>query len=265
MARKGSRRNYRKGGNPKQMMMQGGNPKQMMMQGGNPKQMMMQGGNPKQMAMMQGGAGAAENAINVYGNTDQQHAMVGRGNEIAYNMSAVTGGAAPLAPMVVAADPGMSQQSQVVATVNSAGGATQALIPSVGGGVLTDVLVPTVLVAANHFYKRSRSSSKKRTYRRGGAYGPANLPQLEAQLGDLQTNGVNSSIVQNAIANPSGSPAALSTVNVGQLNATKGGKGCGMIIPVFIKSMSRKFYKKSRSTRRKSARKSRGKGRKGRK
>lgn len=174
--------------------------------------------------------GSAAYTASVYGGPGQQQAMEGRGNEIAYNQAAISGGA--VASLMPAQYP--------------------------GGGILTDVAVPVALVAANHFYKpRAQSSKKKygRKFRRGGA-GAADLPRLEAQLLDVQTNGINSDIVKAFAANETNNaPAGI--VNVEQLN-TKGGKGCAIMMPVFLKSLSRKFYKKSKGKRR-SSRKSRGK------
>jgi hypothetical protein len=80
---------------------------------------------------MTGGAGAADYAISVYGNTDAQHAVPGS-NVIAMNN--------PDAPVVAPVTGGNRG----------------------GRGMLTDMAVPALLLYANNKFKRGRSAKKMR-------------------------------------------------------------------------------------------------------
>ncbi len=88
-------------------------------------------------AGMTGGSGAAENAIRVYGNTDEHHAVTGS-NVIAMNN--------PNTPIV--ANPAMT------------GGKRG------GRGVLTDVAVPALLLYANNTFRRRKSMRRTRKNRK---------------------------------------------------------------------------------------------------
>jgi len=89
----------------------------------------------KRRTSMKGGFGGADNAISVFGDMKDQHASSG-GNTIA-----------------------MSQ-------IKCGGGKVR------GGNMVTDLGVPAVLVAANHFYKK-RNGTKKGGKRRGTKKGGA--------------------------------------------------------------------------------------------
>jgi hypothetical protein len=98
-----------------------------------------------QAASMSGGAGAADWAISVFGNTDSQHAAAGT-NVIEMKNPEVT--VAPVAAEVKGGGRG-------------------------GRGVLTDVAVPALLLYANNTFNRRKSmkrvkkSRKSRKSRRG--------------------------------------------------------------------------------------------------
>ena len=100
-----------------------------------------------QVASMSGGAGAADWAISVFGNTDSQHAAAGT------NVIEMRNPEVVVAPQ--AAD----------AAVKGGGRG--------GRGVLTDVAVPALLLYANNTFKRRKSmkrvkkSRKSRKSRRG--------------------------------------------------------------------------------------------------
>jgi hypothetical protein len=84
---------------------------------------------------MQGGAGAADYAIAVYGNTNDQHALPGT-NVIA---AKAVGGR------------GRKQKQQ-----------QQEQQESQGGNIITDIAVPAILITGNQLYKRKRTNKKYR-------------------------------------------------------------------------------------------------------
>jgi hypothetical protein len=91
-----------------------------------------------QAASMTGGAGAADWAISVFGNTDSQQAVAGSNVIEMKNPEAV-------APPVVAEVKGGRRG---------------------GRGVLTDVAVPALLLYANNTFKRRKSMKKSRKSRK---------------------------------------------------------------------------------------------------
>lgn len=83
--------------------------------------------NYKKKSLKKGGAGAAEHAIAVYGNGNEQHAV--------------------------------SDVSNVIATKNGGG---ENKVEVVGGNILTDIAVPAILITSREILKnRTRKSSKK--------------------------------------------------------------------------------------------------------
>ena len=88
---------------------------------------------------MQGGAGAADYAIAVYGNTNDQHAVPGT-NIIA---AKAVGGRGRKQKQQQEEEQQEQQESQ-------------------GGNIITDIAVPAILITGNQLYKRKRTNKKYR-------------------------------------------------------------------------------------------------------
>jgi hypothetical protein len=101
-----------------------------------------------QAANMSGGAGAADWAISVFGNTDSQQAVAGSNVIEMKNPEAV---AVPVAADVKGGNNNNNNRN------NSRRG---------GRGVLTDVAVPALLLYANNTFKRRKSIKKSRKSRK---------------------------------------------------------------------------------------------------
>jgi len=100
-----------------------------------------------QSRKQRGGAGAADYAISVYGNTDSQAANPGAGNVIAAHIPAQ-------APIVQTGGSGINVLSPAVI----AGGAKR---KRRGGNVLNDIAVPAVLLYANHAFSKGKRAYGK--------------------------------------------------------------------------------------------------------
>jgi len=92
---------------------------------------------------MQGGAGAADYAIAVYGNTNDQHAVPGT-NIIA---AKAVGGRGRKQKQQQHQQEQKQQQEQQ---------------ESQGGNIITDIAVPAILITGNQLYKRKRTNKKYR-------------------------------------------------------------------------------------------------------
>ena len=99
-----------------------------------------------QAANMSGGAGAADWAISVFGNTDSQQAVAGSNVIEMKNPEAV---AVPVAADVKGGNNNNRNNSR-----------------RGGRGVLTDVAVPALLLYANNTFKRRKSIKKSRKSRK---------------------------------------------------------------------------------------------------
>jgi hypothetical protein len=115
--------------------------------------------NQNQNQNLFGGAGAAEHAIAVFGNSGAQHAAANT-NVIAMNNPSVplvsqSGGAlVPLAPAQAG--------GALVALAPAQLGGSHTLSPAVvkGGNVLNDIAVPATFLLANSVFKKRRSSKR---------------------------------------------------------------------------------------------------------
>jgi hypothetical protein len=109
-----------------------------------------------------GGQGAADHAIAVFGNVGQQHA--GENNVIAMNnVNAVPVVAQAGGALVALSPASVVAPAPVVAVADAQkGGAQLALSPAlVGGNIINDVAVPAAFILANSAYKKMRKSSKR--------------------------------------------------------------------------------------------------------
>jgi hypothetical protein len=106
----------------------------------------MQGKHRKQSRKQSGGAGAADYAISVYGNTDSQAANPSAGNVIAAHIPAP-------AHLVQTGGSGLKVLSPAVV-----GGAKR---KRQGGNVLNDIAVPAVLLYANHAFSKGKRAYGK--------------------------------------------------------------------------------------------------------
>jgi hypothetical protein len=123
----------------------------------------------RSMKKMKGGVGAADHAIQVFGDAGAQHAAPG-GNVIA--MNEVKGGSKMVSLMPAVVGGGKNKGGNVLtdiavpATLLVANQSIENKEKTEGGNILSDIALPATLVFANQTFGKKESVNKSKSYKK---------------------------------------------------------------------------------------------------